>query len=369
MVRWLACALILVTAVQVQVVGSSKKKKARRHMMQEMLDDVVAMAPPTSPPPSPPAATIRHLFSAPLYQSSVGEMIDVAELEALALKGFRKVGSNKKLWNSILTSRCSPEQFPRDCEEQLGRNYAQNDRFYHWQVNQGGLGQDDLPKWKDYYTSPTVKQLKTHIIRRAVPRYLHSLGISLDKVKGPLSLKLWATVMDEGATHSMHEHSTGGRCLCSGVIYAQVPSGSGPISFKDVRARHADSEIAEFFPGDPYQHAPQTGDLILFPPWLPHEVKSSTYQQAKTSSAEEGEGAAGRLRVSWAFNVVEDSPDIYKPVTSLQNTAILFTIPMYLTERGVYTGEQGEKEERGGSGDRESDSRHACWRGHPSDGG
>ena len=194
-----------------------------------------AVATPSDTPPPPAAASIRHLFSAPLYQSSVAAEVDVAGLSALALKGYHKVGSSKRLWNRILKSRCSPEGDPVDCEAQLGRDYQQNDRFYHWQVNQGGQGQGDLPEWKEYRTDPVVPQLKSYLQQVAVPQYLHSLGISMARVKGPLSLKLWAAVLEEGATHSMHEHTTSGRCLCSGVIYAQVPPGSGAISFADTR--------------------------------------------------------------------------------------------------------------------------------------
>lgn len=81
----------------------------------------------------------------------------------------------------------------------------------------------------------------------------------------------------------------------SGVLYVQVPEGSGPIIFRDPRPQ---AEMALLglklgsagellLPRHPVQ--PRTGDLLLFPSWLMHQV-------------EPGQNS-DQLRIALSFNI------------------------------------------------------------------
>ena len=60
-----------------------------------------------------------------------------------------------------------------------------------------------------------------------------------------------------------HEHYAQGETVCTGVpmLYAQVPEGSGALSFADIRAACTD-ELEGFFPGQEHEHAPGAGDVL-----------------------------------------------------------------------------------------------------------
>ena len=65
--------------------------------------------------------------------------------------------------------------------------------------------------------------------------------------------------------------------MVSGVFYTNVPTNSGDIVFSDPRGVNPyypqESSIAPF--DDHHRMTPKLGDLILFPPWLPHRVESA----------------------------------------------------------------------------------------------
>ncbi len=78
--------------------------------------------------------------------------------------------------------------------------------------------------------------------------------------------------------------------MLSAVYYAATPPGSGQLLFRDPRS--ADPPLGDTFP-----YRPATGDLILFPSWMPHEVEAST-----TAPKEVG-ASTPPTRVSYAMNL------------------------------------------------------------------
>lgn len=100
----------------------------------------------------------------------------------------------------------------------------------YWQMHSGM----DVRAWQDYDTSPYLQQLKAHIEKVAVPCYMQSLGLPPQALP-KFTIRIWAGVMGNKEEHSEHEHSTKGECLCSGVLYTQVPKGSGALRFLDPR--------------------------------------------------------------------------------------------------------------------------------------
>lgn len=231
-----------------------------------------------------------------------------------------------------------------------------NDAFYSWQTQtQVPLGQEhELPP---LFTSSStsmdpVRRLR-RLARQQCTRHL-SAGVAADELNewqhhlGSRELIAWAATYDgtEGG-HGTHDH---GDALCSGVLYLRVPRGAPPLIFADPRlvgarlAYAADggySNMDDGRPqlddatlrqlqrvdkwmskrtsvlkqvgervdlafasrreaGGPFRHkalfAPSDGDVVLFPPWLFHQVPA---QWAPDGDAD------GSERVMFAFNLLQ----------------------------------------------------------------
>lgn len=99
-------------------------------------------------------------------------------------------------------------------------------------------------------------------------------------------LNSWVTIYPPGTYVPEHVHSNS---MLSGVFYAKVPEGSGNIIFKDPSAVAKTMFIGDYnqFPTVPtvYTHPVQTGQMIIFPSWLPHltEVNRSTEDRIMVS--------------------------------------------------------------------------------------
>ena len=102
----------------------------------------------------------------------------------------------------------------------------------------------------------------------------------------------WINCNPSRSHNSAHVHPDS---EISGVFYIAVPSGSGKIVFRDPRPQsemanlHArfGSSVLSLVPRYPVQ--PESGDMLLFPSWLMHQV-------------EPGVDQAG-MRISMAFNI------------------------------------------------------------------
>merc|ERR1712050_263687 len=94
-------------------------------------------------------------------------------------------------------------------------------------------------------------------------------------------LFVWASVHEGSSVHVPHIH---GDSAISGVFYVAVPPLAGSIVFVDPRG--PDSP----FTCNRLEHKPLAGEMLLFPPWLVHEVTSS--KEAK------------QARISLSFNLL-----------------------------------------------------------------
>ena len=105
---------------------------------------------------------------------------------------------------------------------------------------------------------------------------------------------MWANVNKVGHQHPQHIH---GNAFLSGVLYLQLPEGSGKTYFVDPRpaAKVFSFDFKdnpnEWMGGSNWGPPPAVGDLIVFPSWLPHGVDFATSE----SDAE---------RVSLSFNIM-----------------------------------------------------------------
>lgn len=98
------------------------------------------------------------------------------------------------------------------------------------------------------------------------------------------TLHAWATVTSNGSYHLSHTHPAS---LVSGVYYVDVPADAGPILFRDPRGPRPPFDA-------PLTIHPRSGELLLFPSWLSHEVAPTP-------------GAAPRISI--AFNMVGEWAD------------------------------------------------------------
>ncbi len=85
-----------------------------------------------------------------------------------------------------------------------------------------------------------------------------------------LRFGFWFNLMQPGHSTSMHTHEDAEE-IVSGVCYLQVPEGSGAIVF--------------VVDGEEHRRMPQAGDILLFPPSLPHAVDTNHSPQARLSLA------------------------------------------------------------------------------------
>ena len=102
----------------------------------------------------------------------------------------------------------------------------------------------------------------------------------------------WINCSSSQSHNSAHVHPG---AEISGVFYIAVPNGSGKIVFRDPRPQsemanlHAKfgSSVLSLRPRYPVQ--PESGDMLLFPSWLMHQVEPGLDQNG--------------LRISMAFNI------------------------------------------------------------------
>jgi uncharacterized protein (TIGR02466 family) len=253
------------------------------------------------------AASVHHLFATPLYVADLSSSVEAATLSSLALEGYSIVAESSSVQKAMidlkLATMPTTEQAAPEIVAQLGDNskFTNNDKFFYYQIaNSAKCATDALPacgnvRWDSYFTSSARQQLQTAIMA-AVPRYFAHVGVAQRELP-PYTIKMWASVMTSGASHTEHEHSSAGECLASGVFYAATPTGSGAIRFRDHR-QHLESHPLAFPTTSGYDLQPAPGQLVMFPPWLLHQVLPSEYEEHQDKQP---------LRVSWAFNVMVDN--------------------------------------------------------------
>jgi uncharacterized protein (TIGR02466 family) len=141
---------------------------------------------------------------------------------------------------------------------------------------------DDLPK-----RDPALADLAKLLTRHAT---IFAAECAFDLARKPKLDSLWVNLLKSGGHHSGHLHP---HAMISGVLYVEVPTGSGPIRFEDprlammmaapTRRPDAPEQLRPFATVQPH-----AGLLLLWESWLRHEVLP-------------GAGRSERLSISFNF--------------------------------------------------------------------
>jgi hypothetical protein len=225
-----------------------------------------------------PSGSVRMLFATPLYVDNVAGVLDIAALNALALDGYTRVTQDATVKSQIRNAKLKEAQqmYPGESfniPEDEDDSEANNMLFYY----QMKTGRNGIGLWKelrDAYTADngSIRAMMNYIEKKAVPRYFASIGVPKSALPTRLKVNLWAGVLrDGGAEHGAHTHQQDQECLLSGVLYTQVPAGSGPLVFSDPRSA-TEPEMPDFLPGKDFAFHPKAGDIAMFPPWQVHQV-------------------------------------------------------------------------------------------------
>ena len=103
----------------------------------------------------------------------------------------------------------------------------------------------------------------------------------------PLYLFAWANKNNKGHWNTRHHHhSQTASIFLSGVYYISVPDSSSIIRFWDPRGSLIKNFLDQeyYFNADPFQSIqPKNGMLLLFPPWLEHDVTPNTHSDSRYS--------------------------------------------------------------------------------------
>jgi len=108
-------------------------------------------------------------------------------------------------------------------------------------------------------------------------------------VSADVSVNSWLNIFEPNAVESVHEHFGS---FLSGCYYVKTPESSGEIVFKQEATRRAwAAEYTQLLGMDfggiagDFLHQPKSGDLLVFPSWLPHEVMRNRSNKNRISVA------------------------------------------------------------------------------------
>lgn len=138
---------------------------------------------------------------------------------------------------------------------------------------------------------------------------LHACKVNRDILQlfelGALGVDLWASIHRDGTAHQRHVHENS---LLSGVCYIQVPEQAGALKLHDPRhrsdpvlVRSSSVRHDRIEPpltkarADEFIFQPRVGDVIIFAPWVEHEVKPTNDDEARVSISFNLHGKWGQL--------------------------------------------------------------------------
>ena len=146
--------------------------------------------------------------------------------------------------------------------------------------------------------------------------FLKDLGLTKGEVAArwrEANTFFWASVAVNGGSHLPHSHPD---ASVSGIYYAQIPQGSGRISFEDPRGALPpfDNRLI---------HQPEAGQILVFPSWLLHPTPSYLLFPIPPPSHSRlihhvGATTGGEARISFSFNAPgswKDTADISTETT------------------------------------------------------
>ena len=119
-------------------------------------------------------------------------------------------------------------------------------------------------------------------------QYLKKRGASKDVIDRS-RVKWWYSMYDANESHCLHIHP---RSLVAGTYYPYSDKDSSSLRFRNPSALLIKwSESWEGRDDAEYKHKPVTGDMLVWPPWLEHEVRPQ-----KTVKPDKA-----RIAISWNF--------------------------------------------------------------------
>ena len=208
----------------------------------------------------------------------------VSEQAALPRTGERSTGDHKTVFRATSDQRL-------------------NDEFYYFQMREYGIdGHQSSPQ--GWLATAEAQALLGEVTDHAA-KYLETIARHAGMRETSASfhpdmLQAWANVHQGSGTHPRHVHAG---AVASCVFYTATPPGAASISFFDPRgslpplAGHAGMRFEREL-----RHSPRAGDLLIFPPWLPHAVGGG--DGPGDGQSHEGGGRDDGPRVSISFNLV-----------------------------------------------------------------
>lgn len=221
------------------------------------------------------APGMAGLFAAPVMRMRladyVAEQDDAdalrAELQSLIMQ----------LWHEYVQQRPPlDDAFPHDGNEP-------NDDFYRFQNGGGGSRVPGLFAGETGQRVVVALAAAVHDymerVRRVNDDYgqhvrQHLRGTDLGLIEDdtepqrapvlPEHMAVWASVHEECT--SMHDTHVHPGATVSGVLHVRVPRSAGRLVFSDPRG------FQPLFDHTRIQHVPIEGEVVIFPPWLPHSV-------------------------------------------------------------------------------------------------
>jgi uncharacterized protein (TIGR02466 family) len=162
-----------------------------------------------------------------------------------------------------------------------------------YKIKEKGEGFPSPNSWctrDDLQTLPEFREL-CDIILDEVNKILDTLSI----VREDHYIScMWANISQVGTAHIEHFHPNS---FYSGVLYIQIPPGSGKLFFTDPRTgpqmmQPSYSKPSPDLMGTDFSVAPEKGVMYVFPSWLPHGVDVSEHQPDSPE------------RISLSFNIM-----------------------------------------------------------------
>ena len=106
-----------------------------------------------------------------------------------------------------------------------------------------------------------------------------------DKEISNLSIMSWVNINSPGSWNERHSHDPYSGTFLSGVFYIKTPKDSGNIRFYDPRPNIATSSDMRYY-NNGYNiqwYTPEPNMLMIFPPWLEHDVEMNNSDEDRIS--------------------------------------------------------------------------------------
>ena len=157
------------------------------------------------------------------------------------------------------------ELYVRDSLEQIDEYTTYYNNDFNKKVVEG------MP-FKDIFENAAISMCRDFLEMRNAP---------MEKYEGA-KLYYWFSVYTTGESHCLHQHPS---TAVAGTYYPYADEDSTPIRF-----RNPASDVVMM--SEPYakpdlirwDHRPETGDILVWPPWLEHQVgaqKEIPYSRAR----------------------------------------------------------------------------------------